>query len=60
VTKSCEICGIIIPIERIEALPETHRCVECSREKACDSFAKRTEVGMDMDTYKDLLGAVRS
>jgi hypothetical protein len=60
VIKICELCGVIIPLERVEALPETKRCVECSRQKGPDFFAKRTEVGMDIETYKDLLGAVRS
>jgi Prokaryotic dksA/traR C4-type zinc finger len=60
VIKKCELCGEMIPLERVEALPETKRCVECSRKKGSDFFAKRTEVGMDIETYKDLLGAVRS
>lgn len=59
-TKRCEICGAVIPQERVQALPETKRCVECARQKGTDFFAKRTEVGMDLDTYKDLLGATRS
>lgn len=58
--KKCEICGKIIPKERLEALPETKRCVQCAKEKGPDVHAKRTEVGMDIDTYKDLLGAMRS
>lgn len=58
--KSCEICGGIIPPERVEALPDTKRCIECSRLKGNDFFAKRTEIGMDLDTYRDLLGATRS
>jgi hypothetical protein len=60
VDKRCEICGEIISRERVEALPETKRCIGCSRMKGSDFYAKRTEVGMDIDTYKDLLGAVRS
>lgn len=58
--KDCEICGRPIPLARVEALPGTKRCVECSRQKGADYFAKRIEVGMDLDTYKDLLGATRS
>jgi RNA polymerase-binding transcription factor DksA len=58
--KKCELCGRIIPRERMEALPDTKRCVECARQKGSDFFAKRTEIGMDIDTYKDLLGATRS
>lgn len=58
--RSCEICGGIIPSERLEALPETKRCVECAREKGSDIIARRSEIGMDIETYKDLLGAVRS
>lgn len=58
--RLCEICGNEIPAERLEALPETKRCVECSRVKGSDIVARRTDVGMDAETYKDLLGAVRS
>lgn len=58
--KRCEICGKLIPKERMAILPETKRCVECSRKKGADFFAKRTEIGMDIETYKDLLGAIRS
>ena len=58
--KKCELCGGIIPKERVVALPETKRCVKCSQEKGSDFFAKRTEIGMDIETYKDLLGATRS
>lgn len=58
--KCCEICGKIIPKERVAILPATKRCVDCSRLKGNDFFAKRTEVGMDIDTYKDLIGAIRS
>lgn len=60
VVKKCEICGVVIPTERMIALPDTKRCVDCSRQRGSDFVAKRTEVGMDVDTYKDLLGAVRS
>lgn len=58
--RTCEICGSIIPAERLEALPETKRCVECARKKGSDVIARRVLTGMDIDTYKDLLGAVRS
>ena len=58
--KKCEICKKPIPGERLEALPETKRCVECARKNGSDFVAKRTEIGMDIDTYKDLLGATRS
>ncbi len=58
--KKCEICGSLIPLARVEALPDTKRCVECSRQKGADYFAKRIEIGMDLDTYRDLLGATRS
>ena len=59
-TKKCEICGSVIPNERLLALPGTKRCVDCSRRKGPDFYAKRTEIVMDPDTYKDLLGATRS
>jgi hypothetical protein len=60
VRRRCEICGKLIPQERAEALPETKRCIECARSRGTDVSAKRADVGMDPDTYKDLLGAVRS
>jgi hypothetical protein len=31
-TRPCRRCGTEIPVERIEALPETEICVGCSRE----------------------------
>jgi RNA polymerase-binding transcription factor DksA len=58
--RKCELCGKQIPAERLEALPETKRCVECARKKGSDIVARRSEIGMDADTYKDLLGAIRS
>ncbi len=36
---TCEVCGELIAIERLEALPETRMCLECRRE------AERTGVG---------------
>lgn len=27
----CEVCGKVIPVERLEILPETTRCVACSQ-----------------------------
>ena len=58
--RRCDLCGRVIPPERLQALPETKRCVECARKKGSDISGKRAEVGMDLDTYKDLLGAMRS
>lgn len=58
--RKCEICGGTIPSARLEALPDTKRCVECARKKGSDIVARRSEIGMDIETYKDLLGAVRS
>lgn len=56
----CEVCRKPIPPERLEALPQTRRCVECARAKGSDVTARRVGIGMDIDTYKDLLGATRS
>ncbi len=58
--RHCEICGQAIPPERLEALPETRRCVECARKNGSDLKIRRVAVGMDLETYKDLLGATRS
>ncbi|MBV9125931.1 MAG: hypothetical protein JO112_21480 [Planctomycetes bacterium] len=30
--RRCQRCQAEIPAERLEALPETHICVQCSRE----------------------------
>ena len=43
-----------------QALPETKRCVECARKNGSDIKGRRIDIGMDADTYKDLLGATRS
>lgn len=60
VQRSCELCGKPIPRERLKALPETKRCVDCARREGSDVVARRIAIGMDPDTYKDLLGAIRS
>lgn len=58
--RLCELCQKPIPRERLEALPATRRCVECARTNGSDVVARRVGIGMDIDTYKDLLGATRS
>ena len=58
--RRCELCGKLINIERLEVLPQTKRCVECARENGSDVTGRRTVIGMDIDTYKDLLRAVRT
>ncbi|MBO8142079.1 MAG: TraR/DksA C4-type zinc finger protein [Firmicutes bacterium] len=60
VERRCELCHKPIPRERLEALPQTRRCVDCARRNGSDVFARRVGIGMDIDTYKDLLGATRS
>ncbi len=59
-SRKCELCGETIPKARLEALPETRRCVNCSLKNGSDMVTRRLQVGMDVDTYKDLLGAIRS
>ncbi len=56
----CSLCGKKIPTERLVALPQTRRCVKCAQEKGSDIVTKRVGIGMDADTYRDLLGATRS
>ncbi|NLJ24717.1 MAG: hypothetical protein GX354_04725 [Firmicutes bacterium] len=58
--RYCELCGKLIPQERLDALPQTRRCVDCARENGSDIDTRRAEIGMDLDTYRDLLRAVRS
>lgn len=58
--KKCVVCGKAIPKARLEALPETSRCVECARKLGSDVAKQKVVIGMDAETYKDLLGATRS
>lgn len=58
--RKCEICGKPISAERMALLPDTKRCVDCARKNGTDFAARRDSVGMDIETYKDLLGAMRS
>ena len=45
---------------RLQALPETKICKDCAEVSGSDLILPRKEVGMDPETYKDLLGAIRS
>ena len=58
--RLCEICRKPISPERLQALPQTKRCVACAERNGSDVTAPRVGIGMDIDTYKDLLGATRS
>ncbi len=58
--RTCRLCGKSIRWERLEVLPETRCCVKCAEEYGTDIDLSSPEIGMDLDTYKDLLGAVRS
>ena len=40
-TRPCERCGVLIPAERIEALPETRVCVKCSEAIGGEFEARR-------------------
>lgn len=58
--RPCELCGRPIPKERLDALPQTKRCVDCARQRGSDMVVRKVEIGMDPETYRDLLGATRS
>ena len=58
--RECELCGRPIPVERLAALPETKRCVDCARKNGSGLSPRRVEIGMDVETYKDLLRATRT
>lgn len=58
--RLCELCSLPIPEERLRALPETRRCVECARTNGSGLAPRRVEIGMDVETYKDLLRATRT
>ena len=57
--KKCELCGKAISAERLEALPETKRCVKCARRRAPILCPPIRDPGW-ISTPKDLLGAIRS
>ncbi|AZO95032.1 hypothetical protein GM661_08340 [Iocasia frigidifontis] len=57
---TCIKCGRLINPERLEVLPETRICKDCAEKLGSDMIIKDTKIGMDLDTYKDLLGAIRS
>ena len=42
--RRCELCGRRIPKERLQALPETKRCVDCSRKNGPDIRGRRIAV----------------
>ena len=52
-SAKCTICGKPIPAERLKALPQTKRCVDCAREKGSDKVGPKADIGMDADIYKD-------
>lgn len=43
-TMKCEDCEAPIPAERLEALPDTKKCVECARKRPADVFIDPDEV----------------
>lgn len=57
---TCMYCGKGINPERLQALPETKICKECAETSGSDLILPRKVVAMDLETYKDLLGAIRS
>ncbi|MFW6022764.1 MAG: TraR/DksA C4-type zinc finger protein [Halanaerobiaceae bacterium] len=57
---TCIKCGKNINPERLEVLSNTRICKACAEVIGTDFIFERTEVGMDIETYKDLLGAIRS
>lgn len=57
---TCVNCGKAINHERLHILPETKICKNCAEIFGSDLVIARTEIGMDKETYCDLLGAIRS
>ena len=39
--RKCEFCGEQIPQERLEALPNTRRCVKCAQKMAAISVSNK-------------------
>ncbi len=60
IVKTCVLCGRGVDLLRHVALPETKRCVECARKWGSDIQLPDVIIGMDAETYRDLLEAVRS
>jgi len=58
--RTCINCGKAINPERLEVLPETKICKNCAEIRGSDLIIPRRSIGMDPETYKDLLGAIRS
>jgi uncharacterized OB-fold protein len=38
-TRTCKNCGTIIPVARLQAVPETSRCVKCAERQIETSAA---------------------
>ncbi|MEJ6952033.1 TraR/DksA C4-type zinc finger protein [Natronospora cellulosivora (SeqCode)] len=57
---TCINCGKPINPERLQVLPETKICIRCAEICGSDLVITRAEVGMDKETYRDLIGAIRS
>lgn len=58
--QTCLYCGKTINPDRLEVLPQTKICKNCAEVSGSDLILPRKEIGMDLETYKDLLGATRS
>lgn len=57
---TCQRCGKSINPDRLIVFPQTRICKNCAEKNGSDMEFEYTKVGMDLDTYKDLLKAVRS
>ena len=60
ILKTCIFCGKAIPTHRLEALPGTRRCYKCALDEGPDVENIPFQVGMDPETFRDLLRAIRS
>jgi YteA family regulatory protein len=54
----CEVCGRRIPIERLEAVPYTTTCHDCSKhlEESAGQSSRPVEEGVMMEVYKKSYG----
>ena len=57
---TCINCGKSVNPERLEVLPNTKICINCAETDGSDLVIDRTEIGMDLESYRDLLAAIRS
>ncbi len=52
IMRKCKKCGDEIPLERLDVLPKTKKCIKCTKEKPYREF-NYTGMIIDMGNYLD-------